>query len=209
MIYLYIKQHTVTGLKYFGMTRKKDPFKYTGSGTYWKRHINNHGIIDVKTINVFGFDDQEDATKFALRFSNDNNIVKSEEWANLREENALDGMPHGWIARNMSGINNPMYGNTHTDATKSKLSKMKIGEKNPMYGKNHTAHPMYGKTHTDATKEKMRKSSYNKLDSAVIQSRIDDIANSKYPQRGSLKILALMWNVSHTQARRFINQITA
>ena len=43
MFYLYIKTHSKTGLKYLGYTQKKDPFSYTGSGTYWKRHLKKHG----------------------------------------------------------------------------------------------------------------------------------------------------------------------
>ena len=35
--YLYIKQHSVTKLKYFGKTTKKDPVKYLGSGIYCKK----------------------------------------------------------------------------------------------------------------------------------------------------------------------------
>ena len=40
--HLYIKTHNKTGLKYLGKT-SYDPFKYKGSGTYWKRHIKKHG----------------------------------------------------------------------------------------------------------------------------------------------------------------------
>jgi hypothetical protein len=47
MIYLYVKTHNKTGLKYLGKT-KKDPFKYTGSGIYWKKHLLIHGN-DVST----------------------------------------------------------------------------------------------------------------------------------------------------------------
>ena len=40
--WLYIKEHNVTGLKYFGKTTR-DPLKYKGSGTHWTRHISKHG----------------------------------------------------------------------------------------------------------------------------------------------------------------------
>jgi hypothetical protein len=39
--FLYIKTHSVTGLKYFGKTTK-DPFRYKGSGVYWVRHLKVH-----------------------------------------------------------------------------------------------------------------------------------------------------------------------
>jgi hypothetical protein len=46
--YLYIKQHSITGLKYFGKTTKSNPYKYNGSGKYWIRHINKNGKEHIK-----------------------------------------------------------------------------------------------------------------------------------------------------------------
>jgi len=89
--YLYIKTHNITGLKYFGKTISKDPHKYRGSGTRWVHHIKKHGY-DVSTEIVGIFDDKISCLLYALEFSYINNIVKSEEWANLKEE-SLDG---GW-----------------------------------------------------------------------------------------------------------------
>ena len=40
IIYLYLKQHNITGLKYFGKT-EQNPYKYKGSGIYWLRHLKN------------------------------------------------------------------------------------------------------------------------------------------------------------------------
>ena len=39
-MYLYVKTHNKSGLKYLGKTIQ-NPFKYKGSGTYWLRHIKN------------------------------------------------------------------------------------------------------------------------------------------------------------------------
>ena len=47
-IYLYVKTHNKTGLKYLGKTISKDPIKYKGSGLYWRNHITKHGY-DVTT----------------------------------------------------------------------------------------------------------------------------------------------------------------
>lgn len=90
-IYLYAKQHSVTGLKYFGKTTQNDPVKYLGSGKYWLRHIRKHGKEFVETLELYEFQDQEEATRFALEFSEKNQIVESKDWANLQDENALDG----------------------------------------------------------------------------------------------------------------------
>lgn len=93
MIYLYVKTHNETGLKYFGRTYK-NPFKYKGSGVYWKAHLKKHG--DNVTTEVVGeFDSLELATEFAIKFSKENDIINSPLWANLIEENAIDGYTPG------------------------------------------------------------------------------------------------------------------
>lgn len=77
------------------MTRSKDPFKYQGSGLHWRRHLKKHGNF-IKTTEIWGFDAQELCTDFALKFSMQNNIVESIEWANMKPENALDGWINGF-----------------------------------------------------------------------------------------------------------------
>lgn len=94
MIYLYVKTHTVTGLKYFGKTTH-NPHKYTGSGKYWLRHLLKHGYDYVTTKIIAEFDDPVKCKEFALDFSARNNIVESDDWANLIEENGQDGAPAG------------------------------------------------------------------------------------------------------------------
>jgi len=42
-IFLYVKTHNITGLKYLGQTSRSDVEIYPGSGKYWKRHIKKHG----------------------------------------------------------------------------------------------------------------------------------------------------------------------
>ena len=112
-IYLYIKTHRVTGLKYFGMTTKDDPVSYKGSGSYWKRHIKKHGY-DVDTEIVGIFEDDEEASAFALQFSKDNNIVVSNTWANLMEETCKTGNP---------AYTKGTLGYKHTQETKEKIGK--------------------------------------------------------------------------------------
>lgn len=92
MTTLYIKTHNTTGLKYFGKTNR-DPFTYAGSGTYWKRHIHIHGN-DVTT-KIYTQIDEITETELlkstALKFSEENNIVNSKDWANLIVEDGLSG----------------------------------------------------------------------------------------------------------------------
>lgn len=88
--YLYIKQHAITGLKYFGKTIN-DPLKYKGSGLYWKQHIKKHGKEHVITIWFKLFKTQAELIEYAKNFSTQHNIVESNDWANLIPENGING----------------------------------------------------------------------------------------------------------------------
>ena len=89
--YLYIKQHSITKKKYFGKTIRKDPLKYLGSGNYWKEHINKYGKEFVETIWLSDLYYDTSISEHALHFSCENNIVKSNDWANLMPETGLEG----------------------------------------------------------------------------------------------------------------------
>ncbi len=90
-IYLYLKTHNKTGLKYLGKT-ERDPYTYQGSGKLWKKHINKHGY-DVTTEILFETTDLEEFRKVGLEYSEKLNIVESEEFANLMVEYG-DGAIH-------------------------------------------------------------------------------------------------------------------
>jgi hypothetical protein len=119
-IYLYVKQHKITKLKYFGMTATKDPYVYLGSGKHWRQHLKVHGK-DIDTLEVWEFDNIEQCESFALDFSKKNNIVESKDWANLRPENGRDGRAPG--SPGLKGEKNPNWGKTK--------------EQNSFYGKKH------------------------------------------------------------------------
>lgn len=87
---LYVKQCSHCDLKYFGKTVRQDIEKYSGSGVKWKNHLSKH---NAKSLHIWNSDWYYDTSisTFALEFSKDNNIVESETWANLIEENGLDG----------------------------------------------------------------------------------------------------------------------
>lgn len=91
IIYLYIKTHNETGLKYLGMTRQ-DPHTYMGSGKRWKRHLKKHGN-DVHTEILFQSTNLEDIKHRGLELSDRWNIVESDEFANLVPEQGSGG----WI----------------------------------------------------------------------------------------------------------------
>lgn len=149
-IYLYIKTHHVKTskgiiLKYFGRTTQ-DPFKYAGSGTYWMRHLNKYGNgMDTVIYGTYYLEKEKDLLKeTALRFSVDNNIVNSKEWANLEVENGLDGgLPVGLMSdkarSNVSAakMGKPAHnkGKTHTPEARAKMSASKKGKPPPNKGK--------------------------------------------------------------------------
>jgi hypothetical protein len=134
VVFLYIKHHTITKLKYFGKCSGNDPWKYTGSGKYWLRHIKKYGKDHVETVKIWSFNCLYDANKFALKFSKDNDIVNSKEWANLIEENALDGWPAG---------------QTHSAETKIKISRAKSGSKHSEERRKNQSNRQRGNKHSE------------------------------------------------------------
>lgn len=89
--YLYIKKHTITGKCYFGKTTSKDPVKYLGSGKHWFPHIKKYGEKYTETLWYCLFTEKEELIKFAKNCSDLWNIVKSNEWLNLKPETGIDG----------------------------------------------------------------------------------------------------------------------
>ena len=89
MIYLYLKTHNVTGLKYLGKT-EHDPYQYSGSGVRWKAHLKKHGH-DISTEVLFKTEDKAEFKKVALEYSNKWNIVESADWANRKPEEGDGG----------------------------------------------------------------------------------------------------------------------
>ena len=136
--YLYVKQHRITGLKYFGKTSTKDPYVYLGSGLYWRRHLKVHGP-NVETLTVWEFVDPKACEDFALKFSVDNQIVESCDWANMRPENGKDGKLPG--SPGMKKEKNPnwgktkecnsFYGKKHKPETIELYKQQKAGGNNP------------------------------------------------------------------------------
>ena len=113
--HLYVKIHKVTKLKYFGKTTKSNVEKYSGSGKYWTNHYRKHGKEHIITLKIWSFTNIEECKQFAIKFSNDNNIINSKAWANLVNENGIDGG---------TGNANPMFGKTHSQSAKLVMSKI-------------------------------------------------------------------------------------
>jgi len=133
-IYLYIKTHKVTGLKYLGKTNAKDLHKYKGSGIYWTRHIKEHGN-DVHTEILHECRTNEEARELGVYYSNLWDVVNAVDesgrkiWANLVPEEGAGGwggvqnpnnLPHIKEAkRQLCLTNNPI----HLPGVKQKVSE--------------------------------------------------------------------------------------
>ena len=147
-IYLYLKTHNVTNLKYLGKT-EQDPHKYLGSGVVWKKHLKKYGN-DINTEVLFSSKNIEEIKEMGMYYSNLFNVVESESFANLIEE-CGEGRPKGSELSKNHKLN---------------ISKAKIGHKNsvginkgtdnPMYGVSRfgNENPFYGKKHSDDARRK-------------------------------------------------------
>jgi len=105
-IYLYLKTHNVTGLKYLGQTTNNNPHKYTGSGKYWKLHLAKHGK-DYSTTILHECTDPSEIISLGKYYSELWNVVDSTEFANLIIE---DG-----------------NSTSHTKESRDKMSQSRIG----------------------------------------------------------------------------------
>ena len=167
-IYLYVKTHNVTGLRYLGQTSQQDPHKYPGSGTRWRNHLRVHGY-NFSTEILKECANKAELKQWGIYYSTLWNVVKDSGWANLKPEEA-DGGHHSEETRRKiglksrgriqsaesrklnseknSGKNNHMFGKTHSAESREKISKAAKGRVGPNKGK-----PM-----SAAQKEKIRQS---------------------------------------------------
>lgn len=162
MIYLYIKTHNQTGLRYLGQTKAKDPHKYPGSGKYWKQHLKKHGL-DFSTEILRECSTQKEVKHWGEYYSKLWNVVNDPTWANLKPETGDGGWPK-----------NARTGKLHSAESKQKISLAKKGVPNPK-----NAVPR-----TDEQKEHLRNINSGKT---IPQAVIDKIAKTKleHPYRHS------------------------
>jgi hypothetical protein len=118
----------LNGLKYFCKSVRKDICSYTGSGKRWTNHVKKYGKKNVKTLWVSDwFYCPHHLQDFALMFSEYNNIVESNEWANLIPENGLTGN-RGSKKGHMAGISKPKS-QQHKQAISNTLTGITLVER--------------------------------------------------------------------------------
>lgn len=136
-IYIYVKQ-SPKGLLYLGKT-VQDPYKYKGSGLRWKRHLISYDLKnkDLQTWILHETFDEEEVRQLGLYYSNLFDVVKSDNWANMKDEMGDGGFG--------SKEAHPWFGRKKTEEHKKKLSINSKGNKANL-----------GKKHSEETKLKMR-----------------------------------------------------
>lgn len=148
-IYLYVKTHNKTGLKYLGQTIKKDPHKYTGSGVYWLNHLRKHGF-DYKTEILKECVDLVEVEKWGLYYSELWKVDTSNEWANL--------VPEAGHAVANHGERNGMYGKKRPRWLVDKMVKASTEK-----SRNKTYEEIYGEEEAKRLKE-IRSKNFAKID---------------------------------------------
>ena len=134
-IYLYVKQHHLTGLKYLGKTTKSDPHTYTGSGIRWLNHLNKHGYNYTTTI-LRECQDNDELKYWGKYYSDLWDIVESNNWANLKTEEGQGGSlgkdSRAKLSKTKTGI-------LKTAEHKQNISRSKTGQK---YGSQTETHKL-------------------------------------------------------------------
>lgn len=125
-IYLYVKTHRKTGLKYLGQTIR-NPYSYKGSGIHWTRHIKKYGN-DVDTAVIAECADKNELKNLGIYYSKLWNVVSSPAWANCMIEEGSGG--HTVTAESRTGSGNPMYGRKNPCSKDKQLSICKTKNKN-------------------------------------------------------------------------------
>jgi hypothetical protein len=129
IIYLYVKTHNKTGLKYLGKTTMPDPHAYTGSGVDWKKHLKEHGE-DYTTEIIRECRTNQELNKWGRYYSELWNIVESPEWANrIPETGGGSCGPEAAkkISETLKGRKKPLRSDSH----KENLSKSTKGKAKP------------------------------------------------------------------------------
>lgn len=89
---LMIKKCMTTGLMYLCKTSswRRDPYVYTGSGKYWKKHIALHKSPIITCV-IGEFDTEQELKVAGIAWSTALDVVNSSQWANLTEEKGDGG----------------------------------------------------------------------------------------------------------------------
>lgn len=132
-IYLYVKTHQKTGLKYLGQTSSKNPHQYTGSGVYWKAHLDKHGY-DYTTEIIKECTNKKELKHWGLYYSRLWNVAESNEWANLKEEQGDGGRQSKEVRQRISDASKGRIPWNKGKSIWNTEDRIRIGEQNRLRG---------------------------------------------------------------------------
>lgn len=121
----------LAGIYYFCKSTRHDIFKYTGSGIKWKNLIKKYGRKNIETLWVSDwYYSAQEIHDVAIHFSEENDIVNSDKWANQVPEWGLD-------FHTRKGMKDSEETKLRKSIAKKKQRPL-IGAENPNFGKFHT-----------------------------------------------------------------------
>ena len=156
--YLYHKISPI-GLNYLGITTQ-NPYKYKGSGKYWKNHLKAHkiDIDDIITNVLFTTNNKEELKKEGTYYSELYDIVKSDKWANLVIENG-EGGSYDRIFKHSEETKYKLRelnkGRTHSERTKNKIRNKLLGHEVSNEAREKISKKTIGRKLSDELKKKM------------------------------------------------------
>lgn len=213
MIYLYVKTHNITKIKYLGKTIQ-DPYTYKGSGKRWLNHLKKHGN-DVTTEIIGQFTTVEELIKTSIPLSETLNIVDSKQWANLRPESGDGGDTSKYIdysklnrgkglsyeqrygiekANELKQLRSKKLSETRKGKTYKEIYGEDVGKKMQEHRSKQQSKLNEGRTHSDSAKNKIREKAIGRIQircSCLIcksEISINNITNH-YKRHPSLEIL--------------------
>jgi hypothetical protein len=138
IIYLYVKTHNKTGLKYLGKTTSTNPHKYRGSGLYWANHLKIHGVYYTTEI-IKECYSKDELKRWGLYYSELWDVTNSNEWANLRIENGDGGSQKGGKRSELTKekFRNKIWTEKAIESRLAnclKSAALRKGKKNPLHG---------------------------------------------------------------------------
>jgi len=177
---IYKVTNLINNKIYIGQDSKNKQ-NYFGSGKIIKKAINKYGIENFKKEILqicYNVDELNEAEKYWIEKLNSTNTDIGYNISFGGQSGWMLGLRHSDETKKSYSINrvskligdrNGMYGKTHSEESKKKMSRPKSGKDNGMYGKKHSdetkkkisenlkgeKNPFYGKKHSDETKKKM------------------------------------------------------
>lgn len=169
IIYLYVKTHNKTGLKYLGKTTRKDPFKYLGSGKWWLRHLSKYGN-DITTAILLATEDKEDIKQTGIFFSKLWGVAKSKEWANIVIEKG-DGISSEYATE----LNNRRI----EDRTHNLLGKQNPSHRKIQNGEHHFQNKEWQQKHSKQRMQTMKSNGTHYFSSTESKKAVTELSRKR------------------------------